>query len=252
MSPRRWPTAYSFERSGKAAAGSIGRRFLSSDRSGQSAENAGIAFAKAAGAESLAELRALPVEKLLAVQSFRTQENVDGWVLPDEIRTLFAAKRHNNVPVIVGSNANEMTSLTGPGVAPKTLEDFKQRLAQQYGELATAFEAAYGVKGEADIVRATLASARDTIFSLHMRTWARATVATRIEGVPVLLFACAAPSTRAGLAGVSCGGDPLRVQRRAVNRSARGWLCVYRDRPSVGRDHVSILGELRRDGRSKW
>ena len=183
------------------AIGESGGRFdrtpyLSEDRAGESAESVGMAFAKAVGAESLAALRALPIEKLVTVQSFRTQENVDGWVLPNEIRTIFANKHHNRVSVIVGSNANEMTSLTGAAAAPKTIDDLKRRTTLQYGDLAAEFDTAYGVKSEADVVRATLASARDTIFSLHMRTWARETVASGSKAY-LYYFTHAPPHPRA-------------------------------------------------------
>jgi para-nitrobenzyl esterase len=152
--------------------------FLSEDRNGvMSAEKVGLAFATAAGADSIRALRAMPAEKLIAVPNFRTQENIDGWMLPDEIRAIFAAKKHNSVPVIVGSNANEMTSLGGAALVPKSLEEYRNRIAKQYGELASDFEAAYGVKGEPDIADAILGAARDTTFTLHMRTWARMTVA---------------------------------------------------------------------------
>jgi len=164
------------------AIGESGGRFsrtphLHEDRGSQvSAEKVGIAFAKTLGAASLDEMRALGTEKILA-PAVRTQENVDGWVLPDEIRTLFAQKRHNNVPVIVGSNADEMTSLGGGANAPTTLEEFRKRIAQQYGGLTSQFEEAYGVRTENDIVPALLAAGRDTTFSSHMRTWARMTTA---------------------------------------------------------------------------
>jgi para-nitrobenzyl esterase len=164
------------------AIGQSGGRFdrtprLADDRSGTSAEAVGLALAKALGADSLATLRAIPADKLLNVQNFRTQENVDGWVLPDEIKSLFAEKKHNNVAVIVGSNKNEMTSLSGTANLPKTMDEFRKRIAQQYGELAPAFEEVYGVKSDGDIAEAMLAASRDTVFSLHMRTWARRTTA---------------------------------------------------------------------------
>jgi len=164
------------------AIGQSGGRFsrtphLAEDHgSQQSAERVGLALAKALSAESLTALRALPADTLVQ-QSVRTQENVDGWVLPDEIRTIFAEKKHHNVPVIVGSTADEMTSLGGAGNAPKTLEEFRARLVQQYGELASEFEKAYGVTSQADIVPALMAAGRDTTFSSHMRTWARMTTA---------------------------------------------------------------------------
>jgi para-nitrobenzyl esterase len=166
------------------AIGQSGGRFgrtphLSQDRgSQQAAEKVGLALAKTLGAATLADLRQLPAETVVRGTGFRTQENVDGWVLPGEIRTLFAEKRHNPVPVIVGSTADEMTSLTGTGGAPRTLDEFRARMRQQYGDLAPEFERVYDVRGDADVVAATLAIARDTTFSSHMRQWARATVAS--------------------------------------------------------------------------
>jgi hypothetical protein len=49
----------------------------------------------------------------------------------DEIRAIFADSKHNDVPVIVGSNADEMTSFGGAGNAPVTMEEFRKRLVQQ-------------------------------------------------------------------------------------------------------------------------
>ncbi len=147
-----------------------------------SAEKIGAAFAKAVGASSLKELRALPAEKIIEVffndaegRKFRTQPIVDGWVLPDEIRTIFAQGKQNDIPVIVGSNANEMTTLTPPASVPRTLEDYRKRIESQYGEMVKEFDAVYPVKTEADIANGYLGSARDTLFTLQMRTWARMT-----------------------------------------------------------------------------
>jgi para-nitrobenzyl esterase len=157
--------------------------YLKEDRNRQtSAEKIGAAFAKAAGADSIKALRALPAEKIVEVftsdpegRRFRTVVNVDGWVLPDEIRQIFARGKQNDVPVILGSNANEMTSLTSPAAVPKTIEEFRKRVEPQYGEMIKEFDAAYPVKTEDDIAGAYLGVLRDTTFTLHMRTWARLT-----------------------------------------------------------------------------
>ena len=164
------------------AIGQSGGRFsrtphLTEDRGSQiSAEKVGLAFAKAVGAESPDALRGVAAERLVEV-AMRAQENIDGWVLPDEIRAIFERRAHNNVPVIVGSTADEMTPFGVAQMAPKTMEEFRARLAQQYGDLAPEFETTYEVAGAADIVRATLEAGRDTTFSSHMRNWARATTA---------------------------------------------------------------------------
>jgi para-nitrobenzyl esterase len=147
-----------------------------------SGEKVGVAFAKAAGADSLNALRAVPAEKIVDVfnndaegKKFRTQPVVDGWVLPDEIRNIFAKGKQNDVPVIVGSNANEMTTLTIPATVPKTMDGYRKLVEAQYGEAGREFDAVYPVKSESDIGPAYLGILRDAIFTLPMRTWARMT-----------------------------------------------------------------------------
>jgi para-nitrobenzyl esterase len=157
--------------------------YLKEDRNKlASAEKVGAAFAKAAGADSIKALRELPAEKIVEIftndsegKKFRTQPCVDGWVLPDEIRNIFAKGKHNDVPVIVGSNANEMTTLTTPDSVPKTMEDYRKRVSMQYGEMIKEFDAAYPVNSDADIASAYLGALRDGLFTLNMRSWARMT-----------------------------------------------------------------------------
>ena len=150
-----------------------------------SAEKVGEAFAKAAGADSIKALRAVIAEKIIETftnnaegRRFRTQPNVDGWVLPNEIRDIFARGKQNDVPVILGSNANEMTSLTTPAQVPKTIEEYRKRIETQYRSdqnVIRQLDALYPVKTEADIADAYLGALRDTTFTLPMRTWARMT-----------------------------------------------------------------------------
>jgi para-nitrobenzyl esterase len=138
------------------------------------AEKAGAAFAAAAG--SIKALRAVSADKLMSAQ-FRTGVNVDGWVLPADIRTLFTQRKHNNAPVIVGSNANEWTTLSNPAQFPKTLDEYRRRVETQYGAAAKEYDVVYPVRSDADIAEALLAAGRDTTFTLEMRTWARTVVA---------------------------------------------------------------------------
>jgi len=79
-------------------------------------------------------------------------------------------------------------------------------IAQQYGELAGEFEKAYGVTGEADAAVALLASARDTTFSLHMRSWARATTAAGSKAY-LYFFSHVPPHPRATALGAFHAGE---------------------------------------------
>jgi len=136
------------------------------------AEQSGLAFAQRVGANSLRDLRKIPAEKLVA-QMFPTSINVDGWVLPADIRTVFAQKKHSAVPVLVGSNADEWTTLSNPATFPKTLDEFHGLIDRQFQRLPMEFDALYGVKSEADIASAMLGLGRDYFLTLEMRTWAR-------------------------------------------------------------------------------
>jgi para-nitrobenzyl esterase len=149
-----------------------------------SAEEAGIELMQAAGAESLEQLRALSPEQLLragngngggGARRGRMGPNVDGWVLPDEIRNIFAAGRQNDVPVIVGSNANEMTSLTAPAMIPRTREAYAKQMQEELGDLAGQLDALYPAADDADVPRAWLDNRRDRAFTVQMRAWARMT-----------------------------------------------------------------------------
>ena len=141
------------------------------------AEQGGVAYARAVGADSITALRSVPAEKLVAVVPFRSSTNVDGWVLPADVRTIFTQKKHSGMPVLVGSNANEWTTLSSLAAFPKTLDDFHKRIDAQFAELAKEFDDVYPVKTEADIANAILGLARDNLFTFQMRTWARVVTA---------------------------------------------------------------------------
>jgi para-nitrobenzyl esterase len=179
-----------FHRAIGESGGSFGpMAYLKEDREKlPAAEKVGAAFGKAARADSLKALRAVPAEKIVELfnndpegKKFRTSPNVDGWVLPDEIRNIFARGKQNDVPVIVGSNANEMTTLTVPATVPKTIDDYRKRIATQYGEMARDIDLVYPVKSDADAAGAYLGVVRDVTFTLQMRTWARMTSTGRAK-----------------------------------------------------------------------
>ncbi len=204
-----------FHRAIGQSGGSFGpMTYLKEDRKTlQSAEKSGAAFAKSAGADSIKELRAITAEKIIdhfnneaEGRKFRTAPNVDGWVLPDEIRNIFAQGKQNDVPVIVGSNANEMTSLTVPTLVPKTMENYRKRADTYYGQMVKEFEALYPVKSEADIAGAFLGSLRDEAFTLPMRTWARMTAIGKSKAY-LYFFSHAPPNPNSKYLGAFHAGE---------------------------------------------
>jgi para-nitrobenzyl esterase len=203
---------------------------LKEDRNGMpSAEKVGAAFAKASGADSISALRAVSADRIVDLfnsdsegKKFRTQPNIDGWVFPDEIRNIYAQGKQNDVPVIVGSNANEMTTLTSPAIVPKTLDDYRKRVAQQYGEAVKEFDAVYPVKGDGDIAGAVLGSLRDATFTLGMRTWARMT-ATGHSKAYLYFFNHAPPGPNSKYLGAYHASEIIYVFDNLAQRSGTPW-----------------------------
>jgi para-nitrobenzyl esterase len=164
-----------------------------------SAEANGLEFARAAGVESLAALRALPPETIIerAGEFARGSQGgrpfgpiVDGHVLADDVRAILAAGAHSDVPLIVGFNADEMTTLTDPAAVPVRLEDYREWVRTEFGEMGDEFYRVYRTTLE-ELGRTYLDAQRDLRFGIDMRDWARA--AARGESKVFFYFFTHAP-----------------------------------------------------------
>ena len=119
-------------------------------------------------------MRAASADAVQAVapELVRSTANVDGWVFPDTVYDIFAAGRQHDVPVIVGSNADEMTILGGAAGA-ETVEQYRETIRNEYGEHADALLATFPAATDDEAQRARIASGTDATFGWEMRTWAR-------------------------------------------------------------------------------
>lgn len=136
------------------------------------AEKDGEAWATSLGASSVAELRRLPAEAFLAPSGGRVSHPViEPWVLPATPYDVFAAGRQNDVPVLVGSNADEARSLDDfSGI---TARNFADELARRWGPLPPSLIAGYPFNTDAEARVARAAFDRDLRFGWDMWTWAR-------------------------------------------------------------------------------
>jgi para-nitrobenzyl esterase len=137
-----------------------------------SAESTGEVFAKHLGAKKLSQLRTMTSDEILnGFATFKsqgfTQPNVDGWVFPDHIATIYEDGKQNNVSLLLGSNADEGTNLMPP---PKNAESSKQMLKQMSGDLTDQLLAVY--KFDDDFAGASYAIFRDMVFTWNMSRWA--------------------------------------------------------------------------------
>jgi para-nitrobenzyl esterase len=108
---------------------------------------------------------------------------VDGWLLPDQPAARAERGELLRIPVIVGSNADEASSLVPPRLPPN-LEVLRRVLAREYGPATDSALALYP---------ATDATARQAMVALRTDAWlaepARATAALLTSaGAPVYLY----------------------------------------------------------------
>ena len=135
------------------------------------AERAGEAWAAAAGASTVAEMRQLPADKILATS--RAQRGmawpvVDGWVIPDDQYKIYEAGRQNDTPILVGYNSDEGALFS----AARTPEAYVQSVRERYGPLAEKLLALYPA-GDGAVAKTARDLTRDVAFGWHTWTWAR-------------------------------------------------------------------------------
>jgi para-nitrobenzyl esterase len=133
------------------------------------AEEAGQKVEQAAGAASVAELRAKPADELLKNSRGPFGMVVDGWYVPEDLSLTYAHHKENDVDILVGSNRDEGTFFSrGPGSA----ERFSGTAKRRFSDKADAYLKLYPASSDAEAGVSQLASFRDEL-GWHMRTWAQ-------------------------------------------------------------------------------
>ncbi|WP_162875472.1 carboxylesterase/lipase family protein [Sphingomonas crusticola] len=120
------------------------------------AEQAGLAFAQEKGAGSIAALRAMPSEALVASKggnAVRFGPVIDGVLLPGTAPV-------SDVPMLVGLNADEGSAMSS-GYGASDAATLSVLLAQTYGAMASRFAQLYPAATEAERSAANMQVRRD-------------------------------------------------------------------------------------------
>lgn len=153
------------------------------------AEAAGAKFAESLGAKSIAELRAKPPEALQG--KYNPGPVIDGYVVPEDVRTVFEQGRQNDVPLLAGCNADDGVSFAP---APKA-DAFRAQAERTYGDSAAQFLKAYPGATDDEAARSQHALNRDRFCDWPQRTWARLQIKTGKSKVFLYYFDRTAPGT---------------------------------------------------------
>jgi para-nitrobenzyl esterase len=183
------------------AIGESGARFTI-DRTLAQAEQIGSQFGQSLSAPTLAALRALPADKVIAA-NFSTSTTVDGWVLPQSVAQIFRSGKQNDVATLIGSNSDEGSIFTREGT---TLESFRTEAQRDFGAEGDAYIKLYPIAGT-DARRARAQAMRDQTFGWEMRTWARLQTQTGKSKVFMYYLSHVPPLPNAAWLGAQHGAE---------------------------------------------
>jgi para-nitrobenzyl esterase len=163
------------------ALGQVQGRLLARELGPDTAGGAVAALRKKSAAEVLAI-----AERLLAAGQFRPGPVVDGWLVPDAPGRVFATARQQKVPLLIGSNAREMTTLKyylPPG--ERTVAGYRKWLETTAGPKAAELAALYPAQADAEVEGALIDATTDLLFTCPSRFAARANEAA---GLPAYQY----------------------------------------------------------------
>ena len=132
------------------------------------------------GASTLAELRALPAEKLLEPfappksPGFDFGPDVDGYFLPESVPAIFAEGKQNDVALIAGWNRDEGSFELAFSPKKPTAESFKATAQKDFGDKAGEFLKLYPADTDEHAVRSALDYAGDKFIALSTWDWIEA------------------------------------------------------------------------------
>jgi para-nitrobenzyl esterase len=155
------------------------------------AQATGVKFANTLGVSSVEALRALPAEQLLEGAGkfgvFAFDRTVDHYLFPKSPTALYAAGEQAHVPLLAGSNSEEMSSSAVLGPEPATVAGYGRAVERLYGAQADAVLQAYRASTDGDpVLDAAQALASDR-FIAHS-TWRWTDAATRTGSKPTFYY----------------------------------------------------------------
>lgn len=121
-----------------------------------------------AGVNSLGALRALPADSILALRGGLSAPYTDGYVLPADVRQVYARGKQNDVPMLMGWNEDDVVFLS-----QMEKEAFDVMVATRFGGHAEQFHEVYPSSTPEGLQESQESMSRDEAFGVQVYTWAK-------------------------------------------------------------------------------
>jgi para-nitrobenzyl esterase len=152
------------------------------------------------GASTLAELRAVPAQKLLDSffkpgGGFDFGPDLDGYFLPQSLAEIFAAGKQNDVPMLAGWNHDEGSFEVAFAPQKPTTASLKATAQKDFGDKAADFLKVYSAPEDAQAVRVTEDYAGDKFIAWSTWRWLEAQLRTGKKPIYRYRFDLAPPAS---------------------------------------------------------
>ena len=166
-------------------------------RTADQTASADSSWAQSAGAQTLAELRAMPAQALLDSASKqgapRFAPVIDGSVLTEPVAQTYAEGKQAHVPLMAGWNRDEGSFAAAQGM---TAAQWTSDTEKRFDDHATEFLSFYPATGDAQSLRSAIDFASDTFIALGTWKWIEAQVKTGEAPVYRYHFELPAPPSK--------------------------------------------------------
>ena len=132
------------------------------------------------GVSTLAELRAIPADKLLEPfappksPGFDFGPGIDGYFLPEPVPSIFAAGKQNDVALLAGWNRDEDSFDVLLSPQKPTAESTKEMARKDFGDKADEFLKLYPIDTDEHVRRSAIDYASDKFISMSTWEWIEA------------------------------------------------------------------------------
>jgi len=154
------------------------------------AEEAGVKFAAAVGASSLASLRAMTIEQLFQetgkVGAARFPAVIDGYFFPQPLRQIYNQGKQAHVPLLVGWNSQESPARSLLGDNQPTPEAYANAIRKLYPDHAEEALKVYGAATPEEVMENATALASDRFIAYS--TWVWSNFCEKTGGKPVFRY----------------------------------------------------------------
>ncbi|RKS06801.1 para-nitrobenzyl esterase [Nocardiopsis sp. Huas11] len=141
----------------------------------ETATDAGLRLSEELGGATLEEMRAMPLNRILdAAEPLvgHWRPFIDGHVLPTTPAEVYASGDQLDVPLLVGSNADEAS--LGLALPPDTaVDEYRASVQEEHGEDAERFLELYPGETEEQVLDSLLQAQTDKVMTRAMHRWAR-------------------------------------------------------------------------------